>query len=441
MSQPIQASWPFVPTYPTFTVTKTKGAYLYLEDGTKILDAAGGTIISNIGYGRESVANAMAETSKTNSFVVSVMKTPEREALLHELRTHWLPAHLPRIAFTSSGSEANEMAVRMAILYHATKDKADKRVILSRTISYHGATRATTGWSGHETRKKGMERVLETNPMIETPYLLRCLSTTPQEATEYYLADLKQTIKEVGANNIAALLAEPICGSSGGALTPPPDYWPRVQELLRANDILLICDEVMTGFGRVGETSASKLYGITSDLLTGGKGMAGGYAAINGVFGTDEIAATLEQSGFAPNYGTHAALPMSCTAANSVLQIMRDEDLVQRSKTIGAKLKQRLIDELGDHPNVAEIRGQGMLIGIEFVKDKETLTPFSPEHRFTDMILLGGFRYGVFFYPGGNGPVRDVILLGPAFIIGEPEIDLIVNALKASLTEALSYMP
>ena len=434
-----QSNWHFIPRDPVLSVQRTEGAYLYLDDGSKILDAAGGAVVVTIGHGREEVAAAMAKAAQTNSFVVYVWRTPEREALVKELRDHWLPPHLTRCVFVSSGAEAIELAVRMSVQYHVARGKPTKNLVLSRTISYHGATRATAGWSGHVGRKKGLEHVLAVNPTIETPYPLRCpLGSFHEDVTDYYIDNLQRTIDEVGAENIAALLAEPMSGASGGAIAPPEGYWPRVQQILKANDILLICDEVMTGFGRLGATMGSTLYGVTPDLLVSGKGLASGYAAINGVFGTEDIGETLNRAGYDPVYGTHSSMPMACAAATTVLQIQRREGLVDRARTVGSQLKERLILELGDHPHVAEIRGEGMLVGLEIVKNKETLTPFDKEDRVTEKIFKAGLRHGVFFYYGGTGEVRDIIVLGPPFTITDEDIELIVSALSATLSEVLT---
>ena len=432
-------SWPFVPRDIPLSIQRTEGAYLYLDDGRKILDAASGAIVVNIGHGRQEVVEAMATAAHTNSFVVAIWLTPEREALVNELREHWLPPHLTRCHFTSGGAEANEAAVRIAAHYHVARGNPNKNIILTRSISYHGMTRATGGWSGHPARKAGLEKVLATNPTIETPYPLRCpLGSFHPDAADYYIDNLQRTIDEVGADNIAALLAEPMSGASGGAIVPPDNYWPRVQAILKDNDILLISDEVMTGFGRVGATTGCERFGIKPDLLVGGKGLAGGYAAINGVFGTDYIADVLKQGGFDVMYFTHSAMPMACAAATKVLQIQRQENLVERAKTMGEYLKQRLIDAFADHPHVAEVRGEGMLTALEIVKDKATLEPFAIELGVTEKIFNAGLRHGVFFYFGGTGEVRDIILVAPPFIITEEDIDLIVSALSATLSEVLT---
>jgi adenosylmethionine-8-amino-7-oxononanoate aminotransferase len=246
---------------------------------------------------------------------------------------------------------------------------------------------------------------------------------------------LEDTIQRLGAHNIAALIAEPINGSSGGAITPPDGYWPAAHKILQKYGILLIMDEVMTGFGRTGVEFGSNLYDVEPDLLVAGKGMAGGYAAIAGVFGGEDIAEAIGNAGFNVMFHTFGALPQSCAAATAVLQILREENLVNRAGVIGQTILQRLQSRFGQHPNVAEIRGVGMLIGMEIVKDRNTLERFDESARITERMGNAAKHAGVFFYPGGTGEYRDVLCIGAPFIIDEPEIALMEQALDAALTE------
>ena len=433
-----QEKWPFVPAKQVVSISRAKGAYIYTRDGQKILDAAGGCIVSNIGYGVEEVANAVRDSLKNCTFVMPPWLTEEREALVDELREHWLPPHLSRIHLASGGSEANESAIKMAVQYHAGRGSVDRNIILTRDISYHGTTIITAAISGHPQRKKGLEGILDVYPSIMTPYPLRCpIGAFHEQATSFYLQNLENSIREVGPERIAALIAEPLNGSSGGAITPPPDYWLGAQKILAKYGILLIMDEVMTGFGRTGQKFGSDLYDIKPDLLVAGKGLAGGYAAIAGVFGTEEIAAGIEAGGFNVMFHTFGALPQSCAAATAVLQILRRDGLIDRANQTGARLKTLLQEKFAQHPLVAEVRGEGMLIGLEIVADRSTLEPFPNEARITDKVIGYGMQEGVFFYPGGTGDVRDVICIGPAFIIGDQEIDLIVEKLATVLDRVL----
>lgn len=431
--------WPFLKQTWGIEFERSEGTYLYTKDGRKILDAAGGAIVSNIGYGREEVAEAIARAVKNNSYILPPFLTPERETLLDELREYWLPSHLTRIHLSSGGSEANESAVKLAIQYQASRGKPEKNIILTRSLSYHGTTLNMSGISGHAARKRGLESYVPEPTTIETPYPLRCpLGSHHADAKEYYLENLRNTIKRIGAEKIAGLLMEPINGSSGGAIYPPDNYWKEAHEILQENDILLIADEVMTGFGRVGEDFASNLYDIEPDILIAGKGMGGGYAAIGGTYSTDKIADSIQAAGYEVMFHTFAALPQSCAASAQVLKILREESLCEKVPTLGEKILDKLNSEIGQHPNVAEIRGKGLLIGIEIVEDKSTLKPFDESRKITSKIMEKGLEEGVFLYPGGTGEYRDIVCLGPAFIIGDTEIDLMVNALKKSIDAVAS---
>ena len=428
--------WPFLKQTWGIEFEKSDGMYLYTKEGQKILDAAGGAIVSNIGYGREDVAEAVADAVKNNSYILPPFLTPEREALLDELREYWLPPHLSRIHLSSGGSEANESAVKLAIQYQASRGKPEKNIILTRSLSYHGTTLNMSGISGHVARKRGLESYVPEPTTIETPYPLRCpLGSFHPDAKDYYLDNLRETIKTLGANKIAALLMEPINGSSGGAITPPEGYWLEAEEILKENDILLIADEVMTGFGRVGADFASNMYGLKPDILIAGKGMGGGYAAIGGTYSTDKIADSIQKAGYEVMFHTFAALPQSCAASSKVLEILRKEELCERVKPMGDKVLKKLNQRLGQHPHVAEIRGHGLLLGIEIVKDKDTLEPFSEEEKVTNQIMQKGLQNGVFLYPGGTGQFRDIICLGPAFIINDDDINLMTQVAIESIKE------
>ena len=426
--------WPYLPQDSGLEIVKSEGAYLYNKDGFKILDAAGGAIVNNIGYGREEVAEVIKTSAMNNTYVLPPFLTPEREQIVDELRQHWLPSHLTRIHLSSGGSEANESAIKLAIQYQASRNKPEKKVILTRSLSYHGTTLNMSGISGHAARKRGMESYLPTANTIETPYPLRCpLGKYHPDAKDYYLDNLKKVINNHGAENIAALLMEPVNGSSGGAIYPPDGYWIEAQKILKDNDILLIADEVMTGFGRTGFKFSCEDYGLEPDIMIAGKGMGSGYASISGTYSTETIAESIMNAGYLVMFHTFAALPMSCAASNAVLKILRREKLCEKVSPLGEKLKERLTSRLGQHPLVAEIRGKGLLIGIEIVEDKERLISFDEKEKITEQMVSQGLKEGIFLYPGGTGEYRDIICLGPPYIIGDEEMDLMVSGVEKVL--------
>ena len=433
--------WPFAfAGLPALRIAGAQGAYLRTESGREILDAAGGAVAVNVGHGRAAVADAMRAAALEASYVVPPWLTPQRERLLERLARDWLPPNMRRLHLTCSGSEGVETAMKIAIGYQAARGRPNKTAIIGRAPSYHGTTLAATAVGGHEARKSGFGHALPWYRRVPAPYPLRCPEA---DATAYYLRVLEETIARTGADRVAALLAEPIVGASGGALVPPPDYWPAVRALCDRHRILLLADEVMTGFGRTGVPFALGAEGaghwpVLADILIAGKGLAGGYAPITGVFATEEIGAAIAETDMAVMFHTFAASPASCAAADKVLQILAEESLVARAARLGADLKERLTTAFAEHPHVAEVRGEGLLLAIEIVEDRETLAPFPAAAGITSRVCAAAMARGVSFYPGGTGDVRDIVVLGPPFIVGDEELARMADVLARSVDAAVA---
>ena len=249
-----ERSWPFL-SGRNIEIVRADGIWLYTSTGQRIMDAAGGAIVANIGHGRARVADAVYRATLDYTYVVPPWLTPSRQALVDAL-DGWLPPELTRIHITSGGSEANEAAMKMAVQYQAAIGQRERTQVIARDLSYHGTTLATTSASGHPGRRRGLEGALTAYPKSPTPYPLRCpLGPDHPDAGRFYVDALRECILQAGPETVAALLAEPITGSSGGAIVPPEDYWPGVRKLCDEFGILLILDEVMTGFGRTVSTS------------------------------------------------------------------------------------------------------------------------------------------------------------------------------------------
>ncbi|MGX1196953.1 aminotransferase family protein [Parvibaculum sp. MBR-TMA-1.3b-4.2] len=432
------APWPFVPSPRAVDVTHAEGCTLYTKDGDAILDAAGGAIVSNIGHGRREVAEATAEAMTKMTYAVPPFVTPERTRLVERLTRAWLPPHLTRIYLASGGSESVDAAARLAVQHFRAAGDTKRWKVIGRDISYHGTTMFTLDIAGHEARKRGFEQLMHDMPHAPTPYALR--SPLGRHHPDFDVAAaqaLEDIIVREGPETVAAFVAEPITGSSGGALMPGPRYWPMVQEICRKYGVLLIIDEVMVGFGRTGKRFASEHFDIKADIMISGKGLAGGYAPIVGVYATEEVTAPLADKGQALMFYTYGAHPGACAAADKVLQIMEEEDLVARSAEKGKALAERLEALLGQHPHVAEIRGEGLFRGLEIVKDRETLECFPEEAAVAGRVVAAGLKQGVFFYGGGTGTVRDIVCVGPAFIVSDAELDRIAETLKVAIDKAV----
>jgi len=358
--------------------------------------------------------------------------------LVERLVARWLPAGLTRVAFASGGSEAVDTALRIARLHHLCAGRPGRWKVIGRELSYHGTTLATLAVGGHTKRRAGFEDWLPDLPKAPACYCWRCpLGKTYPSCRTACADEIERAIVEAGPDTVAAVIAEPIGGSTAGALVPPDEYWPKVAEICRRHGVLLIADEVMTGFGRTGKKFAVEHWGVTPDILVSGKGLTGGYAPMAGIFATEAVVAPIAERDQLLMFFTYSAHPAACAAADRVLQILEREALVARAAAMGEKLGKRL-SRLLAHPNVGDVRGRGLLWAIELVADKATREPFPASVGFTNRVVAAGLEHGIFAYGGGVDPARDVITFGPPFTISEHEIDLIGERMEQALEGALS---
>lgn len=434
------ALFPFVPSGhgPALTIARAEGAWLETPDGRRILDAAGGAILANVGHGRREVVDAMAAAALRVSYAVPVFGTEERMRLVERLVDRWLPGDLSRVYFTSGGSESVDAALRLARQHHVAAGRPERWKVIGRDLSYHGTTLATLAVGGHTKRRAPFGPLLLDLPKAPACYCLRCPLGRTFPSCDVACADaLEEVIQREGPETVAAFIAEPVVGSTAGAVDPPDPYWPRVAEICRRHGVLLIADEVMTGFGRTGRRFGVEHWDVVPDILVGGKGLAGGYAPLGAVFAREDVVAPLAAVGDELMYYTYGGHPAACAAADAVLEILEREDLVRRAAQTGAALRKAL-EPLVDHPHVAELRGLGLLQGIELVRDRETLEPFPAEARLAWNVVVEGLGRGVFFYPGGADPARDVVCLGPPFIIDEAEVEMIARVLPEAIDAAVA---
>lgn len=419
-----------------FVVERAEGAYLYTTDGRTILDAAGGAIVANVGHGRREVADAMADAVAREGYVVPGFATPSRLELARRLQDDWLPEGLDHLYLASGGSEAVDAAIRLARQHHVAAGRRERNIIIGRENSYHGTTLAGLAAGGHPKRRAPFESMLPDWPKAPACYCLRCPLGRSHPSCRVACADeVERIVLEAGPENVAAVIAEPIVGSTGGAIDPPDDYWPRLAEVCRKHGVLLIADEVMTGFGRTGRRFGVDHFGVVPDILVSGKGLAGGYAPIGGVFATESVVRPMADAGEDLMFYTFGAHTGACAAASAVLDILQREKLVARAAEMGARLRGRLAG-LAAHPHVAEIRGRGLMIGIELVRDRASLERFDASLNITGRVVANGLREGVFFYPSGAGESRDAVMLGPPFIISDAEIEKMVSALESAIDAA-----
>jgi adenosylmethionine-8-amino-7-oxononanoate aminotransferase len=430
----------FVPSShgPPLSIARAEGAWLETTGGQRILDAAGGAIMVNVGHGRREVIDAMTRTLERVTYAVPVFATEERERLVERLIDRWLPGDLARVYLTSGGSEAVDAALRLARQHHVAAGRPERWKILGRDLSYHGTTLATLAAGGHEKRRAPFGPLLLDFPKAPACYCLRCPLGREYPECRVACADaVEEALLREGPETVAAFIAEPVVGSTAGAVDPPPEYWPAVVEVCRRHGVLVIADEVMTGFGRTGRRFGVEHWDVVPDILVGGKGLAGGYAPLGAVFASEAVLEPLAEKGDELMYYTYGGHPSACAAADAVLEILEREDLVRRAADLGARLRKAL-EPLEDHPNVAQVRGLGLLQAVELVRDRETLEPFPAEVGMAMRVVVQGIVRGAFFYPGGCGPARDVVCLGPPFIIGDEELELIARILPEAIDAAVA---
>ena len=390
---------PGAPAYPT--IVAGDGVFLVADDGRRILDAAGGAIVGNIGWGRTEVAEAAAAVMPMG-YVVPLWPTPSRLALCDELVQHWLPEGFGHVFFTSGGSESTDSALRLARAYQVAKGRSDRWKVIGRHPSYHGMTTGTMAVASHSARQKGYEPLLLPFPKV------------PWDDPEQVL----KVIEQEDPATIAGFIAEPITGAAGACLTASDEYWQVVTDACHEHDILLIADEVMTGYGRTGLKFGHQHFPLEPDVIVGGKGLGGGYVPLGAVAARDEVVEALRGSGFM--YFTFTGNDAACAAGAKVLEILRREHLVERAASTGAVLGQRLQAEFGEHPAVVDIRGRGMFYGLELRCSR-------------DAVVQAAMDRDMWVYPAGSGPVADAVMVAPPFIITDAEIDLLICTLRASL--------
>jgi adenosylmethionine-8-amino-7-oxononanoate aminotransferase len=422
-------------------IERAEGSYLYTADGRRILDAAGGAIAANIGHGRREVAEAGQRALAEVSYVVPPFVTEHRARLVERLQRAWLPPGVARCVFASGGSEAIDLALRVARQHFLAKGEAGRWKVIGRELSYHGTTLSALDVGGHAKRRKGMEPWLHDLPHAPAPYALRCAACRAESGCNLRCAEgIEAALERAGAETVAAVILEPIGGSTAGALTPPDDYLRRVAEICRRRGVLLIADEVMCGFGRTGARFAVDHAGVVPDLLVAGKGLASGYAPIVGVYATERVVEPIAAAGMEVMFYTYSAHPAACAIADKVLEILEREELVERAAAGGKRLRAGLEAELGDHPNVAEIRGRGLLQAVELVRDRESLESFPASARAAATVVAAGLANGAFFYPGGVEPARDVIVLGPPLCASDAELDACAALLRKSVDAAVAHI-
>ncbi|HEX5466294.1 MAG TPA: aminotransferase class III-fold pyridoxal phosphate-dependent enzyme [Candidatus Limnocylindrales bacterium] len=420
---------------------RAAGATIWDSQGRSYLDAAGGAIVVGIGHGRASVAEAMAGQAGRVAYAHgSVFSTEALEAYAAELGPR-LPLEDPAIYPVSGGSEAVETALKMARAYHLARGETERWIVVARWGSYHGNTLGALDLSGRRPLRRPYEGWLGRFRHVSAAYPYRAgLDGSQALGTSAELAaELEGLLERAEPGTVAAFVAEPIVGATLGVVEPPEGYWPAVAEVCRRHGVLLIADEVMTGFGRTGTWFAMDRTSVRPDILVAAKGATSGYWPFGFAAASGEVHETIRAGGFTHGF-TYSHAPTGAAVAREVLRILEAEDLVAASAAKGERLLAGLQARLGDHPNVGQVRGRGLFCGLELVADREARSPFPRARRLAEAVLGAARERGLLLYAGsGNadGVDGDVILLGPPFVIEEADLDrlpgLVAEALEAAL--------
>ncbi|WP_102274876.1 aspartate aminotransferase family protein [Cytobacillus massiliigabonensis] len=415
-----------------------KGVYLYDKTGKEYLDASSGAITANIGHGVEEIIEAMHEQAKRVSFVYRSQFTSEAAENLAKKIAELSIGDLNWSFFVNSGSEATETAMKIAIQYWQEKGVYTKNKVLSRWMSYHGITLGALSMSGHTGRRARFIPLLEDFPVIHPPYCYRCPYNREAPECGYVCAqELDTVIKRIGAEQIAAFIAEPIIGASGGAITPPKDYYKVIKEICEKNNILFIADEVMTGFGRTGPMLACEHWDIEPDIVALGKGMGAGYAPIAAALVSERIMEPILQGSKVVMSGhTLSANPQSCAVSLAVLEYLDKNEIMKEIDEKSKYIFEKLAELQKKYPFIGDIRGKGLMIGLEFVENQANKTPFPRSFLFTQKFIGQAEKCGIILYPAGagiDGVNGDAILIAPPLTITIPEIDELVMRLHETL--------
>lgn len=422
------------------------GIYLFHKDGRRIIDGASGAAVVCLGHNNERIINVLTEQAKKVAFThISTFTTEPLLQLTNEL-VKLTPKRLNRVFLASGGSEAVETAIKLARQYHVDRGDVNKYKIISRSISYHGATIGALSMTGHYPRRRSYLPLLPQFPRIPTPYCWRCPYHKQPRSCQFECAyELERIIETEDPENIAAFIAEPIVGASAPAVAPPVGYYKIIKKICRKYNVLFIADEVMTGYGRTGKFLAMEHYDVVPDMIALSKGISSGYTPLGALIVDQDIYHAISESHsrmFIHGH-TFAGNPLSAAVGLEVLRIIKEHGLVERVEKSGCYLMKGLRSLL-KHPMVGNVRCKGFLAGIEFVQNRKTKKPHPKEMKVGQRLQKICLENGLYVYPGRASfgmSAGDHILLAPPFITTEADIDQIIEILDKSIIQLQEITP
>lgn len=425
-------------------IVRGDGCWLIDERGKRYLDAVGGAYVANLGHSNPEIADSVAEQCRQFGYLSGTMFThgPVEELAAEIAAT--LPGDLSKLYFLCSGSEAVEAALKLARQYWIERGKPSKNRIIALAPGYHGNTLLALSASAREAYKAMFRPWLVDVHRIPASYPYRCECGGKGANCPVCSGNvLEEAITRLGADQVAAFIAEPVGGSSTGGSTPRPEYFRRVREICDRHNVLLVADEVLVGVGRTGTWWAMEPYGVAPDIMTFGKGISGGYAALSGIAAPDRIVdAIAKGSGSFMHAQTFSHHPVACAAGVATMRYLKKHSLIERCARMGRVLHQRLA-KLSDLPHVGDVRGRGLLAGIEFVEDKGSRAPFPRSARFAETFAEAALDAGLTVWPNvghADGANGDLVMVAPPFIIEEEEIGEIVSRFTTALQKTVAGM-
>lgn len=421
-------------------VTTGDGCHIEDRDGNRLLDAFAGLYCVNVGYGRPEIAEAIAEQARELAYYHSyVGHGTEASITLAKMILDRAPDHMSKVYFGLGGSDANETNVKLIWYYNNILGRPEKKKIISRWRGYHGSGLVTGSLTGLELFHKKFDLPLAQVVHTEAPYYFRRddLDQSEEQFVAHCVAELEALIEREGADTIAAFIGEPVLGT-GGIVPPPEGYWAAIQEVLAKHDILLVADEVVTGFGRLGSMFGSEHYGLKPDLITIAKGLTSAYAPLSGSIVSDKMWKVLEQgtdeNGPIGHGWTYSAHPIGAAAGVANLKLIDDLGLILNAGETGAYFNKVMAEAVGDHAHVGEVRGAGMMCAVEFVKDRDSRSFFDASDKIGPQIAAALLEQGVI---GRAMPQGDILGFAPPFCLTPAEAEEVAEKTRVAVTKVL----
>src|SRR6056297_2853515 len=425
---------------PNRVIRTASGVFIEDRDGNRMLDAFAGLYCVNVGYGRQEIAKAIADQARELAYYHAyVGHGTEASITLSKMILDRAPSNMSKVYFGLGGSDANETNVKLVWYYNNILGRPKKKKIISRWRGYHGSGLVTGSLTGLELFHKKFDLPVEQVIHTTAPYYYRRenLDQTEAQFVAQCVQDLEDLIEREGADTIGAFIGEPMLGT-GGIVPPPEGYWAAIQAVLKKHDILLIADEVVTGFGRLGTMFGSEHYGIEPDLITIAKGLTSAYAPLSGSIVSDRMWKVLEQgtdeNGPIGHGWTYSAHPIGAAAGVANLKLIDELNLVQNAGETGAYLNRVMTEALGDHANLGEVRGAGMLCAVELMKDPGARRFFDPARKIGPGLASALLGEGVI---ARAMPQGDILGFAPPLCLTQEEADTVVDATVSAVRNIL----